>query len=86
VSEGGPDLPHSEREMGKLLPIVDPLHISRLAEAKDLKLSVLIDVWSPNQNSTKVGHRGGSGLRDLLLIFGTPSYLVPRNALETSAH
>jgi len=28
-------------EMGKILPIVDPLHTSRLAEARDLKFGVL---------------------------------------------
>jgi len=35
------------RELRKILRTVDPLHISRLAEARDLKFGVLIEGWGP---------------------------------------
>jgi len=50
---------------------VDPLNISRLAEARELNVCVLIESGRPNQNYAKVGHRG-SGSCNLLLIFEPP--------------
>jgi len=41
VFDESPDPPHSEGELGKILPIVDPLHMSRFPEARDSKFSVL---------------------------------------------
>jgi len=44
VLYGDPDLPTAREEgVGEILPIVDPLHISKLAEARDLKFCVLIE-------------------------------------------
>jgi len=45
-------------EQGKISPIVDPLHISRTAEARDLKFCELIEGLGSNQNYAKVGHTG----------------------------
>jgi len=65
-----------ERELGKNLPVVDQLHISRLAEARDLKFCLHIEGWGPNLKYAWAGHRElGAGSSNLLLIFGTPSYL-----------
>jgi len=50
---------------------VDPLHISRLAEARNLKFGVLIEGWGPNQKHATGGHReSGTWSPDQLLIFG----------------
>jgi len=40
-------IPHGEweEELGNILPIVDPLYISKLAEAKHLKNCVHIKGW-----------------------------------------
>jgi len=45
----GPDSPHreGEGELGKILPTVDPLHISGMAEARDLKLCAYIEGSEP---------------------------------------
>jgi len=45
---GGLDPPTArERGVVKFLLIVDPIHISRMAEDTDLKFCVLIDCWGP---------------------------------------
>jgi len=47
--------PHTdgEEKLGKTLPFMDPLHmslhISRMAEARDLKYCMHIEGWSPNE-------------------------------------
>jgi len=40
------------------LPVVDPLHISGTAEARDLKFCVHIDVFGPAEHYATVGHMG----------------------------
>jgi len=51
---GGPDLPIArERELGKLWPTVDPQHISRLTEAKDLIFCVLIGLMALTKSMQK---------------------------------
>jgi len=67
--------PHSEG-VGKILPIVDLLHITRMAGAKDLKLMCLWSDGGSNQTSAKVGYIGVEiGSSDLLLHLGLLSYL-----------
>jgi len=76
VLHGAPDPPQlgGGRVGGGILPTVDPLHISRLAEARDLKFCMHVDGWGPDENYAKAFHRG-SGSQCLLLIFQIPSYL-----------
>jgi len=56
-------------ELVKMLPLVDPPHISRIAGARDLKFFVL-RAGVPKENCGKV-RRTGVGSRDLLLILWT---------------
>jgi len=58
-------------ELGKISPIMHPLHISGTTEAWDLKFCVHIEGWGPKEKTAKVGQESC----DLLLNFGTPSYL-----------
>jgi len=48
---GSPE-PHGEKEgeLRKIGPIVDPLHISGMAEAMKRKFCVAIEGWGPSKN------------------------------------
>jgi len=52
-----PDPPR-QGEPRENLPTVDPLHISRMAEARDLKFCVLTEGCVSDKNYAKVSHRG----------------------------
>jgi len=44
---------------GKILPTMNPLHVSRMAEDRDFKFCANIRGWGhPNQKYAKVCHRG----------------------------
>jgi len=45
--DGGPDPPQRGGGVGEISPIVDQLHISRLAEITNLKFCVHIHGWGP---------------------------------------
>jgi len=48
VLEGGPDPPQRRGgRLGKISPIMDPLHISQTAKARDLKFGMPIKGWGP---------------------------------------
>jgi len=48
VLDGDPDPPQREEgELGKIWPIVNSLHISRLAEARGVTFGLLIDNSGP---------------------------------------
>jgi len=63
--------------VGKILPIVDLLHISRTAEATDFKLCVRIEGWGPIENYAKVGHSGWGHVTcfEILVPFVSPEGL-----------
>jgi len=53
---------------------VDPLHLSRIAEA--IEICDCVCGGGPNRNYAKVGHsESRDWSRDLLANFGTPTYL-----------
>jgi len=69
-------IPHREKEgeLKNILPIVDPLHISERAAAKNLQFCAHIESWGPKENYAKEGNRKSrAGSRNLLLNFGTDS-------------
>jgi len=47
-----------EGELGKTLPILDPPHTSRMAEARDLKFCMLTEGRGSNKNYAKIDHKG----------------------------
>jgi len=46
---GGSFFPYNEGEgeLGKILAVMDPLHISGMTEARDLKFCMRVEGWGP---------------------------------------
>jgi len=54
VSHAGPDPPQrGGRKLGKILPVMDPVHISGMVEARDLKFACVQRAADPNKNYAK---------------------------------
>jgi len=69
VLHGGPDpQQRGKGGVGGIVPIVDPLHITRLAEARNLKFCGLKESWGLQPNLCKSrSYVGRVGSRDPLL-------------------